>query len=59
MAKLRFVKSLSKVPKAVASDIERLNALRNGLAHAFFPENLKKSKPEWNGKGRTFLLLTD
>lgn len=50
MAKLRFVKSTSKVPKAVAADIERLNALRNGLAHAFFPENLKKSKPEWKGK---------
>ena len=50
MAKLRFVKSISKVPKGVAADIERLNALRNGLAHAFFPENLKKSKPEWKGK---------
>ena len=50
MAKLRFVKSTSKVPKAVAADIERLNALRNGLAHAFLPENLKKSKPEWKGK---------
>jgi hypothetical protein len=50
MAKLRFVKSISKVPKAVAADIERLNSLRNGLAHAFFPENLKKSKPAWKGK---------
>ena len=50
MAKLRFAKSISKVPKAVAADIERLNALRNGLAHAFFPENLKRSKPEWKGK---------
>jgi len=50
MAKLRFVKSIAKVPKTVAVDIERLNALRNGLAHAFFPENLKKSKPEWKGK---------
>jgi hypothetical protein len=50
MAKLRFLKATSKVPKPVAADIERLNALRNGLAHAFFPENLKKSKPEWKGK---------
>jgi hypothetical protein len=50
MAKLRFVKSISKVPRAVTADIERLNALRNGLAHAFFPENLKRSKPEWKGK---------
>ncbi len=50
MAKLRFVKSVSKLPKAVAADIERLNTLRNGLAHSFFPENLKRSKPEWKGK---------
>jgi hypothetical protein len=50
MAKLRFVKSISKIPKGVAADIERLNALRNGLAHAFFPENLRRSKPEWKGK---------
>jgi hypothetical protein len=50
IAKLRFVKSISKVPRTVAADIERLNALRNGLAHAFFPENLRRSKPEWKGK---------
>ena len=50
MGKLRFVKSISKMPKPVTADIERLNALRNGLAHAFFPENLKKSKPEWKGR---------
>jgi hypothetical protein len=51
LKKLAFVKSISKVTKAIAGDIERLNAVRNGLAHAFFPENLKKSKPEWKGKG--------
>jgi hypothetical protein len=50
MAKLRFAKSISKMPKSVVADIERLNALRNGLAHAFFPENLKKSRLEWKGK---------
>lgn len=50
MAKFRLAKSTTKMPKAVAGDIERLNALRNGLAHAFFPENLKRSKPEWKGK---------
>ena len=32
------------------ADIERLNALRNGIAHAFFPENLRSSKPSWKGK---------
>ncbi len=51
MAKLRFAKAAAKVPKGhVATDIERLNALRNGLAHSFFLENLKKSKPVWKGK---------
>ena len=50
MAKFRLAKSITKMPKGVAGDIDRLNALRNGLAHAFFPENLKRSKPEWKGK---------
>jgi hypothetical protein len=50
MAKFRFAKSIARMPKGVAGDIDRLNALRNGLAHAFFPENLKRSKPEWKGK---------
>ncbi len=48
--KVRFVKAIEVVPKPIVADIERLNALRNGLAHAFFPENLKKVKPEWKGQ---------
>ncbi len=48
--KLRFAKAVKHVPRAAAADIERLNALRNGLAHAFFPENLRKSQPTWKGK---------
>ena len=50
MQKLRHVKSIKKMPRNILSAIERLNALRNGLAHAFFPENLRKSKPKWKGK---------
>jgi hypothetical protein len=50
MQKLRFAKAVSPIPKRIVGDIERLNALRNGVAHAFFPENLKKSKPIWKGK---------
>ena len=50
LPKLRYVKALRKVPKGVAAKIEKLNALRNGIAHAFFPENLKRSRPVWNGK---------
>jgi hypothetical protein len=30
--------------------VEKMNALRNGLAHSFFPEDLRKSKPEYKGK---------
>lgn len=48
--KLRLVKAIHKVPKPVAADIEALNALRNGLAHSFFPENLRSSKPIYKGK---------
>jgi hypothetical protein len=48
--KLRLVKSITKVPKRVAADIEALNALRNGLAHAFFPENLRSAKPVYKGQ---------
>lgn len=50
MPKLRYVKSLKRVPKTVAADIDRLNALRNAVAHSFFPENVKKSRAEWKGK---------
>ena len=49
LPKLRYVKALRKVPRPVASEIEKLNALRNGVAHSFFPENLKKSRAVWNG----------
>jgi len=50
MPKLRFVKAISGIPKGIAADIERLNALRNAVAHSFFPENLKRQKPMWKGK---------
>lgn len=33
--KLRYVKSFKKIPKGIAKDIEQINVLRNGLAHAF------------------------
>jgi hypothetical protein len=48
--KLRFVKAIAKVPPTVAKNIEALNALRNGLAHSFFPENLRSAKPVYKGK---------
>jgi hypothetical protein len=50
MQKLRFVRSIMSMPRTIVEDIERLNALRNGIAHAFFPENLKRFKPQWKGQ---------
>lgn len=39
--KLAFLKDVYDVPKEIAGKIEEINALRNALAHAFFPENLR------------------
>ena len=50
LPKFRCVKALRKIPKTGAADVERLNVLRNGVAHAFSPENLKKSRAVWKGK---------
>lgn len=49
MEKLAFIKAITTVPRSVVADIERLNNLRNGIAHAFFPENLRSAKPKWKG----------
>jgi hypothetical protein len=50
MPKFRYVKALKKIPKSIAADIERLNALRNAVAHSFFPENVKRSRAMWKGQ---------
>jgi hypothetical protein len=50
MPKFRYVKALKTIPKSIAADIERLNALRNAVAHSFFPENVKKSRAMWKGQ---------
>lgn len=39
--KLAFLKDVYTIPKAISSTIEEVNALRNAMAHAFFPENLR------------------
>ena len=39
--KLAFLKDLYDIPRPIASSIEEINALRNAMAHAFFPENLR------------------
>jgi hypothetical protein len=50
LQKIRLVKSVRPIPSGISQDIDRLCALRNGLAHAFFPENLRKSQPVWKGE---------
>jgi hypothetical protein len=49
LQKLRHVKAIMEIPRSILRTIERLNSLRNGLAHSFFPENLRKSEPKWKG----------
>jgi hypothetical protein len=39
--KLAMVKDIYRIPKSISETIDAVNALRNALAHAFVPENLK------------------
>jgi hypothetical protein len=39
LQKMRLVSDIKEIPKEYRSTIERLNELRNALAHSFFPEN--------------------
>ena len=52
LEKLTFVQAFSKIPKNIVTDIQELNDVRNAIAHAFFPENLRryKNKPVYKGK---------
>lgn len=38
------------MPKSISADIERINVIRNGFSHAFFPENLKKIFADLQGQ---------
>lgn len=50
LQKLRFVTKFTKIPKPIVEIVNKVNILRNGLAHAFYPEEFIKSKPEYKGK---------
>ena len=54
LEKFRIVKSVYGIPKNIVRDVERLNALRNVVAHKLFPENVedfgKKRKAVYKGK---------
>jgi hypothetical protein len=49
LQKLRYAREFLGIPRGIVRSIEDLNNLRNALAHAFFPENLKRYKPRYKG----------
>jgi hypothetical protein len=44
LTKMRMVREIKEIPVDVRQFIERLNALRNALAHSYFPENRRQYK---------------
>src|SRR5690348_11440935 len=45
LPKIRIVHAIAEVPTEVRGNVERINALRNDIAHSFFPENRKAHMP--------------
>ena len=52
MEKLAFVKDVYMMSKATAADVEAINAIRNAVAHAFFPENLRAYRTKQGSASR-------
>ena len=44
LKKLSIVRAIGPVPNEVSRIIDRINAVRNGIAHSFFPENGKENR---------------
>jgi hypothetical protein len=42
LKKMQMVHAIRPLPKEVRGTIERVNAIRNAMAHSFFPENRKE-----------------
>jgi hypothetical protein len=42
LRKMQMVHAIRPLPKEVRRTIEKVNAIRNGMAHSFFPENRKE-----------------
>jgi hypothetical protein len=42
LQKMRVVRAIGEIPPEVRTAIERINAVRNGIAHSFFPENRRQ-----------------
>lgn len=52
LQKLALVRDVYEIPKTYLDMIERLNNLRNAMAHSFFPENTKAFKQAADKEGR-------
>ena len=42
LPKMRLVHAIKEIPSDVRNAIERINAVRNAIAHSFFPENRRQ-----------------
>lgn len=42
--KMRLVHAIKEMPSDIRNGIERINAVRNAIAHSFFPENRRQYK---------------
>jgi hypothetical protein len=42
LQKMRIVHAIEKIPPEIRNGIERINAVRNAIAHSFFPENRRQ-----------------
>jgi hypothetical protein len=40
--KMKIVRAIGEIPRKTRDIIERINALRNAIAHSFFPENRRQ-----------------
>jgi hypothetical protein len=50
--KLDLAKSIQRgIPRQVENAMRKLNDLRNGLAHSFFPQNRRQPLPQYGGHG--------
>jgi hypothetical protein len=44
--KMRMVHEIKALPSDVRNALERINAVRNAIAHSFFPENRRQYKAQ-------------
>jgi len=52
LEKLALVKDIYRVSKTLSANIESINAIRNALTHAFFPENLRAHRSKHGSASR-------